>query len=112
MRNIFGHAPMKEKKNYQHDMSTYVIISSQRDPMTYIPSDHGGSLTSSMEKRAFNSVLGTNFSRGAEGAVPNFLPTGYITFKSRSPKTNIQEVERKNEEEENDEKKENRKEGK
>lgn len=70
-------------------MSTYVIISSQRDPMTYIPSDHGGSLTSSMEKRAFNSVLGTNFSRGAEGAVPNFLPTGYITFMSQEAQRQI-----------------------
>lgn len=47
--------------------------------MTYIPSTHEGSLTSSMEKSAFNSGVEINFSRGAEGVGPYFFPTGYIT---------------------------------
>lgn len=80
MGKIFSHAPMKEKKNYEHDMVKDVILRSQSDTMTYIPSDHGGSLTSSMEKKDFNSELDTNFRRGAEGAVTCFFPTGYITF--------------------------------
>lgn len=46
---------------------------------TYIPSNHGGSLKSSIEKTAFNSGEDTNFKRGAEGALEYFLPTGYIT---------------------------------
>jgi hypothetical protein len=26
MRRIFSHAPMKEKRSYEHDMSTHIII--------------------------------------------------------------------------------------
>lgn len=33
----------------------------------YIPSNHGGSLTSSTEKNDFKSGVETNLSRGAEG---------------------------------------------
>lgn len=46
---------------------------------TYIPSNHAGSLKSSIEKTAFNSGEETNLKRGAEGALEYFLPTGYIT---------------------------------
>lgn len=46
---------------------------------TYIPSNHAGSLKSSIENRDFNSEEETNFKRGAEGALEYFLPIGYIT---------------------------------
>lgn len=36
--------------------------------MTYIPSNHGGSLTSSTENKLLSSEEETNFMRGAEGA--------------------------------------------
>jgi len=45
----------------------------------YIPSNQGGSLTSSMVKTAFSSGEDTNFRRGAEGTDVYFLPTGYTT---------------------------------
>lgn len=50
--------------------------------ITYIPSNHGGSLTSSIGKRTFNSGEDTSFKRGAEGADTYFLPTGNITYTS------------------------------
>lgn len=43
---------------------------------THIPSNQDGNFTSSMENRAFNSGVDTNFRRGAEGADMYFLPTG------------------------------------
>lgn len=36
--------------------------------MAYIPSNHGGSLTSSMENKVFTSEVETSFTRGAAGA--------------------------------------------
>ena len=44
--------------------------------IAYIPSNHAGSLTSSIEIRAFNSGAHINFRRGAEVAGAYFLPTG------------------------------------
>lgn len=52
--------------------------------ITYIPSSHGGSLTSSTGKRAFNSGVDTNFKRGDEEAGWYFLATGYTTWISAS----------------------------
>ena len=49
--------------------------------ITHIPSNHEGSLTSSIENRALSSLVDINFKRGAEGVDANFLPTGYITCK-------------------------------
>ena len=46
---------------------------------THIPSNQEGNFTSSMENKAFNSGVDTNFRRGAEGADMYFLPTGYMT---------------------------------
>lgn len=47
--------------------------------LTYIPSNHGGSLTSSIENRVFNSEVETNFNRGGEGVETYFFPTGNTT---------------------------------
>lgn len=49
---------------------------------TYIPSNQGGSLTSSMEKNVLSSDEATNFIRGA-GAKEYFLATGKITYTSK-----------------------------
>lgn len=51
----------------------------KRMAITYIPSNHGGSLKSSVENRAFSSEEETNFKRGADGVFENFLATGNIT---------------------------------
>ena len=37
---------------------------------------------SSMDNRAFNSEVETNFRRGAEGVVAYFLTTGYKTYEN------------------------------
>lgn len=47
--------------------------------ITYIPSNHGGSLTSSTENSDFNAGVDINLRWGAEGAETYFLLTGYIT---------------------------------
>lgn len=46
---------------------------------THIPSNHEGSLTSSIVNRALSSIVDINFRRGAEGVDAYFFPTGYIT---------------------------------
>lgn len=78
MGKIFCHAPMEEeKKNYEHDdMLTHILLLRQNDMITYIPSNHGGSLKSSIEKIDFKSEVDSNFRRGAEEADTYFLPTG------------------------------------
>lgn len=52
---------------------------------TYIPSNHAGSLKSSMENRALSSGEDTNFNRGAAEADIYFLPTGNITCTPSNP---------------------------
>ena len=67
----------RRKKNYEHDdMLTHILLLRQNDMITYIPSNHGGSLKSSIEKIDFKSEVDSNFRRGAEEADTYFLPTG------------------------------------
>lgn len=64
------------RKNWETEMH---LVSYIRMALTYIPSNHGGSLKSSMENRALSSEEETNFKRGADGVFENFLATGNIT---------------------------------
>jgi len=74
--------PIKTSHANLHTKSNMYICQRLEEKIiciAYIPSNHEGSLTSSMENRAFNSGVHINFRRGAEGEGAYFLPTGYIT---------------------------------